>query len=96
MNIKELNGNAIKKALKAKSVCFRWHNRNNSGGNFGINIRGLPKGEFEITGNYDTQGIVYGLCFGTIFWSRLKMHENTFESLMNSINEIISKMECKK
>ena len=41
MNIKMLNGNKIKKLMKAKSSRFRWHNKNKSGGNFGINIYGI-------------------------------------------------------
>ena len=96
MNIKELNGRSIKKSLNANRVHFQWHNRNNSGGNFGINIRGLKGADFEISGDYDRQGTIHTLHFGYLCSLGIRMFEDTFEKLMNSINEIVVKIDEKK
>ncbi len=96
MNIKELNGIAIKKALNASRVHFQWHNRNKSGGNFGINIRGLKGGNFEISGDYDTLGTIHALRFGYMHCAGIRMFEDCFEKLMKSLNEIVVKIDEKK
>jgi len=67
VNIKELNGRTIKKALNAKRVSKRWHNHNNSGGNFGIDIVPQDGQNMELTGNHNTSDIVTILEFGPQF-----------------------------
>ena len=71
INIKELKGQEIKKQLNAFSCAFRWHNKNKSGGNFGINIyftkefnRDTDK---EITGYYNKEGNIYSLNFSPLY-----------------------------
>lgn len=67
----ELTSNRLKKGLGAYRVAYRWHNKNKSGGNFGINIyygkeflRGRDK---ELTGEYNTSGIITGLRYGDLY-----------------------------
>lgn len=93
MNIKELNGQAIKKALNAKSASYRWHNRNTRGGNFGINIRGVSGNDWEISGDYNTQGEIAHLRFGRLFAVGIRMFETEFELLMKNIGEIAEKIQ---
>lgn len=85
MNIKELNGRAIKKALGAERVMFRWHNKNKSGGNFGINILGVNKGDWEISGHYDTEGNILSLRFGKIYQAGMALSNRDFKEIMDGI-----------
>lgn len=85
MNIKELNGKSIKKALACKSASYRWHNKNKSGGNFGINLLGVNSKDLEITGQYDLTGQVYGLRIGLIYWSRMSVKPTDFNELMTML-----------
>ena len=68
---KELTGNILKKNLDAKRVMYRWHNKNKSGGNFGINIYYAEEfnreTDKELTGYYSTDGNVYRLRFGSLY-----------------------------
>ncbi len=93
MKITELNGKAIKKALGAKSCCYRWHNKNLTGGNFGINVLAVNGNDWQICGEYDNFGNVRNLRFGRIFSVCLRMPETEFNAFMNSINEITSKVK---
>jgi len=68
---KELTGTVIKKELGARRCVQRWHNKNKSGGNFGFNIyfseefdRATDK---EITGEYNRDGDIINLRFGTLW-----------------------------
>ena len=71
INIKDFKGRIIKKYLKCNSASFRWHNKNKSGGNFGINI--YFQKEFnretdkEFTGYYNKDGFIYSLCFSPLY-----------------------------
>ena len=85
MNVKELNGRAIKKALGAQRVMFRWHNKNKSGGNFGINILGVNNGDWEISGHYDTNGNILSLRFGKIYQAGMLVSNRQFDELMSGI-----------
>lgn len=84
LTMKELKGTALKKALNAKSVSMRWHNKNKSGGNFGFNIRGVPNTahDFELTGNYNEHGEVFGLIFGRIYWGATPIRANSYDMLI--------------
>jgi hypothetical protein len=95
MNIKDLNGLAIKKALRAQSASYRYHNKNKSGGNFGINIRGLKGADFEISGDYDTEGNVRQLRFGYLYQHGISIPEMSFDDLMLFITKAVLKIENK-
>lgn len=81
----ELTGSAVKKGLKANRSMYRWHNKNKSGGNFGINIyfaeefnRDTDK---ELTGYYNSDGVVYSLSFGNLYSAGHKVPIWAIESL---------------
>lgn len=67
----DLKSNILKKLLKAARVAQRYHNKNKSGGNFGINIyfgsTFNRETDREITGNYNTEGFIYGLRYGPLY-----------------------------
>tara|TARA_Y100000310_G_C20272159_1_gene618528 strand:- start:211 stop:648 length:438 start_codon:yes stop_codon:yes gene_type:complete len=72
--IKDLRGPNIKKALGAARVFKRYHNRNKSGGNFGINIHfaEYPTQKYwstavELTGDHDLHDAIYSLTFAPIY-----------------------------
>lgn len=83
MNIKEMRGVALKKALSAKSVAFRYHNKN--GGNFGINIRGLLGKDYELSGEYDKNGNFSELRFGHIYQLGCRVNPKDLEHLASII-----------
>lgn len=89
MNIKELNGRAIKKILKAKHVKFQWHNKNKSGGNFGIWLGGLIGESFQISGYYDTLGNVNNIRFGFSYSAGAEIQFIDFNDLMVKLLEIV-------
>ena len=93
LTMKELKGTALKKALNAKSVSMRWHNKNKSGGNFGFNIRGVPNtaDDFELTGNYNEHGEVFGLRFGKIFWGNHPFRVKNYDELIQVLNAFFNK-----
>ena len=53
--------------MNAKSASYRYHNKNNSGGNFGFEIRGVLGHDYEINGSYDTMGNLHDLRFGFVY-----------------------------
>ena len=61
ITINELTGAKLKKALHLKKASKGWHNKNKSGGNFGINMVTQDHRFFELTGHHDTQGVIYHL-----------------------------------
>ena len=72
VNINELKGTKLKKEIGLRRVIKRWHNHNNTGGNFGINLYvseplDYSSKAFEITGEHDTSGIVRRLRFGALY-----------------------------
>jgi hypothetical protein len=85
MNIKELNGPAIKKALGCKSCLRRYHNKNKSGGNFGINIIDINGQDVELSGDYNTEGDVIHLRFGRLYHAGISISERNFDVLMDMI-----------
>jgi len=70
----EISGPKLKKALQSHNVlrCHqRWHNQNQKGGNFGINIIMNPRHKFgkdyQLIGEYDTEKRITALKFGKLF-----------------------------
>lgn len=93
INISELKGTRIKKAIGADSVTKRYHNKNKSGGNFGFTII-KDKTLYDLSGYYNTEGHVHRLRFGQ-YWkagAELPIKPTTFEDLINSINKIMKAM----
>ena len=67
----ELKTNELKKLLNAHRLNTQWHNKNKSGGNFGLNIyfgatfeRDRDK---QITGYYNKEGDLYGIKYGSMY-----------------------------
>lgn len=89
MNVKEIKSSVIKKRLYAKQVCYRWHNKNKTGGNFGINICGVNDKDYEISGYYDIEGTVRGLRFGFIYTAGIPMSVQTIEEMFEFIEKSI-------
>lgn len=85
MYIIDLKSAVIKKKLGAKSVAFRWHNKNNYGGNFGINIIDVNGRDYEISGHYSTSGLLYALRFGRIYQAGSPMLVNTLDEMFEFI-----------
>lgn len=89
INIKELNGNKLKKSLGIEKAAFRWHNKNKSGGNFGINLYNIFGKNYELTGRYNKDGQIFSLCFGYIHRGLTKLDSRTtYEDLITIIKRI--------
>lgn len=97
INIKELRGPKLKKDLGLRRVVKRWHNRNKSGGNFGINLMTFKEPNYEITGYHDLKGNVTSLRVGelwgvgTTIFSKDTMHKWTYDKLILLLKKMIKK-----
>ena len=94
INIKELKGQNIKKACGLIAAVKRWHNHNNSGGNFGINLITGKKQDYEITGYHNLDGNITNLSFGFLYRAGVHVPEKEtmdFNALMTFMNRIIEK-----
>ena len=63
----ELTGRRLKRDLYLDRANQQWHNKNNSGGNFGFNLWNEPRGfgkNWELSGVYNIKGEVMSLGFG--------------------------------
>jgi hypothetical protein len=89
MYIKDLKSIVIKKKLNAESVCFRWHNKNKSGGNFGINICGVSDNDYGISGRYNDQGLLINLRFGFIYQRGIHMEVKDINEMFEFIENFI-------
>lgn len=62
---KEINGRAFKKELQLNKCGFQYHNKNNSGGNFGLNFykeeEFNEKVDFSLHGAYNKDGEIVNL-----------------------------------
>jgi len=95
-----MTGPNIKKSLNALSVSKRYHNKNKSGGNFGINVmfhRELKPGNYEFNGDYNTRGEIVRLTFAPMYQGvgvRIIRPDNyqteTYQSVMNRVKEILA------
>lgn len=85
LSIEQLKGTKLKKDLGLYRVIKRWHNKNNSGGNFGINLIKSPEWQdkhFELTGYHDLSGYIYSLKFSELYQAggtTLITHDNKYE-----------------
>ena len=62
INMKDLTGPKLKKGLGLNKATKSYHNKNKSGGNFGIDLREVPEGKwFVLSGSHDLNGDVYDL-----------------------------------
>lgn len=92
MNIRELKSAEIKKKLGAESVRFRWHNKNKSGGNFGLSIIGVKGRDYEISGYYNITGKLYDLRFGFIYQAGISMSVSSVEEMFEFIKESLERI----
>ena len=74
INIKELKGNYFKKELDLFKCCFGFHNKNTTGGNFGLlfyfDEEFNPDLDFELYGHYNIKGEIINLKLISIRASR--------------------------
>ena len=91
ITISELKGNRLKKDLGLERAFFRWHNKNKTWGNFGINL--ITKGDsdnFELTGNYRRpSGEVYSLRFGILYQIVGNIPISTYEELISLLKNLL-------
>lgn len=94
MNIKELNTRKIKKAIGASTMRYRYHNKNKGSSNFAIDIRGINGQNYELSGDYNSDGKLARLGFGYIYWttSGLRVPEN-LEGLIDLLKRAFNKYE---
>ena len=96
LNIKELTGPRLKKALGLRRAVRRYNNKNKSGGNFGINLHTHSQGNFEITGDYDPYGTIRLLSIGQLYQPGMLVCRNenykdyTFDYLISQIKLLIN------
>ena len=92
MNIKEVKGLVLKKLMGAERSSFRWHNKNNNGGNFGIEIRGIEGKNYEISADYNSLGNFFQIRFGYIYEAGMRMNlemNETVEQLCERLKKVI-------
>jgi len=95
MIISELNGRAVKKLIKAKSCSYRYHNKNNFGGNFGFEIRGVDGKDYELNGEYrhSFEGLITTIRFGKVYWPRIELiKENIIDARSITLSDILNRM----
>lgn len=68
ININEINNRQLKKILGLKQAKYRYHNKNKSGGNFGINFHHPSGNSYELCGRYRNDGTLTDIRFGKL-WS---------------------------
>lgn len=91
MKISDIKSTSIKKRFDAESVHFRWHNKNKNGGNFRINLIGIAGKDWEISGQYNQDGIITHLRFGFIYQAGIAMSVNSLEEMFDFMDVIIAK-----
>jgi len=97
MKIDELKGNKLKKSLSLFQAIKRYHNRNNSGGNFAFNLyfdeqhsRGKS---FEISGYHNPEGAITEIRFGYLWELGAKLEDmyiESYDTLITCINDILT------
>lgn len=99
MNIKDIKGTILKKLMNAERSSFRWHNKNKSGGNFGIEILGIDGKDYEISADYNTLGNFFHLRFGPIYHAGMRLNLGRIETVeelcvrLKKIIEIMKNMD---
>ena len=99
INMKDLTGPKLKKALGLNTAIKSYHNKNKSGGNFGINLRETPEGKlFVLSGSHDLNGDVYGLTIDSVrigFPSIRLVSINSYQSVEMSqvLNGVVMYMD---
>lgn len=96
MNIQDIKGNRLKKSLSLFQAIKRYHNRNNSGGNFAFNMyfdeqhsRGKS---FEISGYHNPEGAITEIRFGYLWELGTKtdnQYFETYDKLIKYIQDIL-------
>lgn len=88
----ELTGRKLKRDLGLKSASYRYHNKNNTGGNFGINLIASEEGDkdYELTGHYDTAGVIRSLKFGELYQMDAAIDVEIYEKLIDKIKYVRS------
>lgn len=96
MNIKEMKGTSLKKFMKAERSSFRWHNKNKSGGNFGIEIRGIEGKNYEISAEYAWDGNFSNIRFGYIYQAGMRIALGKSETLEELCIRLMKIIELQK
>ena len=85
----ELTGRKLKRDLGLKRALYRYHNKNNTGGNFGINLMaGEDYKDYELTGHYDTDGVIQQIKLGELYQVGVVLDVETYEELVDRIKYV--------
>ncbi len=95
----ELTGRNLKQA-GFYSAAYRWHNKNKSGGNFGINLltsQNWQDRHFELTGTYNTKGEITSLRLGELYQagSPLTLKDLDIDRLVNAIKNGMERIKAR-
>ena len=98
---KELTGARLKRSLGLKRASQQWHNKNKRGGNFGINLWIEPRqygNNYELTGTYNTDGVLTSLRFGSTgqAGSKLTIAGLTYDKLVSAIKAGMERIKAMK
>lgn len=99
ITIEELRGTNLKRDLGLRQVLKRWHNHNNTGGNFGINLMTIKEPNYEITGYHNLDNNITSLSFGELYQPGVvlfrsdTMHEWTYNRLISLIKKKLESPE---
>lgn len=98
IDITELKGTNLKKDLKLDRALKRWHNKNKSGGNFGINLyQKDDKPDYQITGYHNLNGDVTGLSVAQLYqagptiFSKGEHSEWNYPKLIKFLTKILAR-----
>ena len=89
MNIKEINGYKLKRQLPAKSIAFVYKTKNLDGGHFKIKIVSLFNNNYELSGEYDKDGMIKYFRFGLYLRAGKPFLVSDFSSLIAYIIQVI-------
>lgn len=96
INIKEIKGTRFKKELNLNRCRFGYHNKNNSGGNFGLDFykeeEFNEKIDFSLSGAYDKIGNIRRLSLSSIrigmFQFKINLDEcSNFDKLVEDLKD---------
>ena len=100
MKITQINTREIKKSLGLDKAVFRYHNKNKTGGNFGIDLIigswGNPNFKhYELSGEYDLSGQISRLRVGYAYQLGYNIVEvKDLNELISYIKLMIERGEC--
>lgn len=94
----ELTGLRLRKSLHLMSASYRYHNKNQTGGNFAINLinKRYDMDNYELSGYYNTEGKIVHLRFGGMYRLGTKyvtVAGMTYADLIDTIKAAMDRLE---